>query len=132
MIVAVIIVLITISLVVRSIYMENAFYAPKGPSFQTPEQQQTNGYPVKQRDAGADAARKFEIEMYDAALKRFYAANKRSPQSLDELVSTGLIKKVTQDMVTKQPPTYNPQDFEHGCRVEYVLSNGATIAAYCK
>ena len=76
--------------------------------------------------------RKFEIEMYDAALKRFYAANKRSPQSLDELVSTGLIKKVTQDMVTKQPPTYNPQDFEHGCRVEYVLSNGATIAAYCK
>ncbi len=118
-----------------SYYLQNyavAPYMPKGPSFQTPDKQQTDGYPVKQRDEGADAARKFEIEMYDTALKKFYATYSKSPQNLEELVSTGLIKKVTQDMVTKQPPQYSAQDSEHGCRIEYVLSDGSTIYGYCK
>ncbi|MBP7774726.1 hypothetical protein KA078_02945 [Candidatus Woesebacteria bacterium] len=108
-------------------------YLPKGPSFQTPEDKlQTDKYTAKHRDQAADEARKFEIEMYDTALKRFYTTYKKSPQNLEELVSTGLIKKITQDMVTKQPPLYSAQDSEHGCRIEYVLSDGSTIYGYCK
>ena len=115
-------------------YPNNIFisYRPQGPSYQSEENQQDEGYPARQLDQAADSVRKFTIQDLDQALKEYYSTNNKSPETLEDLVSAGYIKAVKVDKATNQPPKYYPNDPEHGCRVELILSDGSSIYGYCK
>jgi len=114
-------------------YPNNALvpYNPEGPTYQTDENQKKM-YPARQLDQAADSVRRFTIQDLDMALKQYYSANNTAPQTLEDLVSSGYIKSVKLDKVTNQPPKYYPNDLEHGCRVELVLSDESPIFGYCK
>ncbi len=115
-------------------YPNNIFisYEPEGPSYQTEDNKQDKGYPARQLDQASDSVKKFTIQDLDQALKKYYSTNNKAPETLEDLISAGYIKSIKMDKVTNQPPTYNPNDPEHGCRVELVLSDGSSIFGYCK
>jgi len=115
-------------------YPNNIFipYHPDGPTYQTGKINQEKGYPVRELDQAADSVRKYAIDDLDQALRRYYTTNNKAPETLETLVSAGEIKSVKLDKITNQPPTYYPDDPQHGCRVESTLSDGTIIYGYCK
>lgn len=107
-------------------------YIPKGPSIQTDTNKNSFGNVDRQLDQANDMRRKSIISDLDLALKKYYAAYKKSPASLDVLVTEKFIKSVKLDPVTNNPPKYSSKEDIDGCKAELILSDGSAISALCK
>jgi len=79
------------------------------------------------------SASKMERTWVKKTMKEYYQKFSKAPDSLQDLISEGMLLTIPTDPVSKQEISDEVNtDTERGCRVEIKLCEGTTLFAYCK
>lgn len=76
-----------------------------------------------------DVTRRFDFQLYEENLKKYYQQKERYPDTLSQLYEEGFIKQIRVDPETKQGYLYQPTNNNQSFILEVALSTGERLHA---